>query len=141
MRATGEEAKAAVLQHFTVLNDRSEIRLIDADGSVYEGQIQPVAIAVEGAANRASSAGSGGGMSFQSIGGAFGGRLDIPTPTNFSVVVSGTNLSLQQQVRFTGNLMLTEQQAEDGRNVFSNTLRETTARTLGPGTMTDQQQL
>jgi len=116
-----EEARSAVLQNFTVLNEGSLVRLIDADGSTYEGQLQPL---------ENEPAGSSGGQVLAVS------ELDARSSTllpkeagaagvgslNFRLIAFGTNRSLGQTVHFTGTLELTEPKLSLGRNLFHNTL-------------------
>jgi hypothetical protein len=110
--------EAPLSQRFTVLNDGMSLRLIDADGSTYVGSLVPAegSVAEMDAAEGTLDAGDGTRTSPRS---AVGDELALVT---YRVVASGTNRTLGRSVRFEGNLMLTEQQIQLGRNGFSNTI-------------------
>jgi hypothetical protein len=99
------------------------VRFIDADGSTYEGELQPLVArrdspSVLGLAGRAKDAVAEARVAQESAA--------APAPrtetVSYDFEAQGTNHTLQQQVRFAGNLVLTEQQLRLGRNSFSNTL-------------------
>jgi hypothetical protein len=120
------ELQTAVLRNFTVVNDGRVVRLIDADGSTYEGVLHPV-----------NGVAAGSSMELPAlldqdaptpIASTASGPLDGLVLLNYRVVASGTNRSLNQAVQFEGDLELTEQQVELGRNVFSNTVLPVTLK-------------
>jgi hypothetical protein len=123
VRATSSGRAAlqtAVLQNFTVVNDGRRVRLIDADGSTYEGVLHPVNGATAGVAARTPAMldrSTDTSAAFAASAPANGAGL-----LNYKVVASGTNRSLKQAIQFEGDLALTEQQVELGRNFFSNTV-------------------
>jgi hypothetical protein len=51
---------------------------------------------------------------------------------NYTLVAVGTNRSLGQSIQVTGQLALTEQQVQMGRNLFSNTIVPQAGRTVEP---------
>lgn len=119
--AVGGLMPSPVLQNFTVVNDGGRIEIIDADGSTYEGSLEPVETV-------ASMPAASGAMYVRDAeqptdttspgGGPWNGVVLL----NYNFVASGTNHRLGQAVQIEGNLALTERQVQLGRNVFSNTL-------------------
>lgn len=93
------------------------MRLIDADGSTYEGVLRPVNEFGAKPTKSSPVLSVAPDSSTSAISSAEGVVLQ-----NYMVVVSGTNRSLNQAVRFEGNLELTERQVGLGRNFFSNTI-------------------
>jgi hypothetical protein len=116
-----------VLQNFTVVNEGNTVRFVDGDGSTYTGEIQPLEeTPVQSSLDQATENSPTGSPASTSA---------TPAPAygksqllNFNVVASGTNRSLGQSVRFTGNLTLTDQQLNQGRNQFQNTIAPIDAR-------------
>jgi hypothetical protein len=100
-----------------MLNEGSTVRLVDADGSTYEGRLQPWENEAAGSApTQAIPETKASGGPAEEAGAAGSGIL------SFRLVASGTNRSLGQTVQFTGNLELSETQWSLGRNLFRNTL-------------------
>jgi hypothetical protein len=84
-----------VLSLFHLQRDGQNVRVVDADGSVYEGQ-------VVGVNSRSLASGRRGGRA------EFGAAKkdnDLNEGTNWAFKVSGTNNRLQQNVVFTGNVL------------------------------------
>jgi hypothetical protein len=99
----------AVLASFQVEQTGSQLRIVDGDGSVYSGYVQPV-----GAALRARSAkleAPAAAATTRAPGGALAPTTsssltsDQPASQNYAFRVAGTNRSLNQKVVFTGNLL------------------------------------
>ena len=109
--------EGSILQTFTVFTTGNVVRVLDADGSVYLGTIQPQAAASSAPVPASGTAKAGEGKALAGTEPAAGAVL-----VNYRFSTSGTNRSLQQQVRFDGELLLTDQQLQLGRNVFSNTI-------------------
>jgi hypothetical protein len=83
----------AVLANFQVQQNGSVIRVLDADGSVYDGSLQPE---IAGAQKKQISAGA---VLLPTD------RENSQTAQNYFFRVSGTNLTLKQNVVFAGNLL------------------------------------
>jgi len=98
-----------VLNSFQVEQTGETLRIVDEDGSVYTGSVQPVAMPVTRIAPRGSGPdGSALTLSERRR------QLASPTPAaslpvqggqNFYFHVTGTNRSLKQNVVFTGNIL------------------------------------
>jgi hypothetical protein len=123
LQQTTADSQTPVLQNFVVTQTGRRVRFIDADGSTYEGELQPLVArrdspSVLGLAGRAKDAVAEARVAQESAA--------APAPrtetVSYDFEAQGTNHTLQQQVRFAGNLVLTEQQLRLGRNSFSNTL-------------------
>jgi len=115
--------KGVVLRSFTVYTTGNVVRVVDADGSTYAGTLQPVlAPASSGLEVHADMPALGltEGVTAKGTSGvtAAGGASLV----SYRLLASGTNRSLRQPVVFEGELALTEQQLQSGRNVFSNTV-------------------
>jgi hypothetical protein len=119
-----------VLQSFTIIHEGDRLWIVDGDGSTYEGQVMAVARPASGSAaglmDTAPLAGSAPAVADRLAGGEFGHLAVL----NYHITASGTNRSLGQALRFSGTLVLTEQQVQSGRNIFSNTLARTTGQTV-----------
>ncbi len=112
-----------VLQTFTVFNREDTVRVVDADGSVYEGKIQPVVAAPNSSAEGSERANISKMIpTLQTQPAAASSAVGGGVLLNYSFEASGTNRTLGQSVRFLGKLALTERQLEQGRNTFSNTV-------------------
>jgi hypothetical protein len=99
----------AVLASFQLEQTGSQLRIVDGDGSVYSGYVQPAA-----AARRARSANleaPAAAAATRAPGEALAPTTspslnsDQPASQNYSFRVAGTNRSLNQKVVFTGNLL------------------------------------
>jgi len=110
--AAADDATSAhpVLASFQVEQRGSELRIVDADGSVYRGYVQVTdngrrerAVRLETPAASSTARASKGALE-----GQLAPRLDSDqvTPQGYSFRVTGTNLSLRQNVVFSGNLLL-----------------------------------
>jgi hypothetical protein len=96
-----------VLEEFEVQRTGNAIRILDADGSVYEGSVQPVAVMLT---SRDASTASGQ-VKLQVGKAETPSRSEVLATNSDSegvllVEASGTNRTLQQKVVFTGNLLL-----------------------------------
>jgi hypothetical protein len=98
-------AKAtAVLANFQVQQNGSAIRVVDADGSVYDGALQPESEAVQSAP--ASATTTPASTPAESDGQKAVTTRDKPQlAQNYFFRVAGTNLTLKQNVVFAGNLL------------------------------------
>jgi hypothetical protein len=98
-------AKAtAVLANFQVQQNGSAIRVVDADGSVYDGALQPESQAVQSAP--ASVTTTPASTPAESDGQKAVTTRDKPQlAQNYFFRVAGTNLTLKQNVVFAGNLL------------------------------------
>ena len=106
---TGKKAKLprAVLTSFQVEQSGSELRIVDGDGSVYKGYI---AASDSMARSRAADYGAVPAPAAvratkSTEASATRPEADRPLLQNYFFRVSGTNLSLQKQVVFTGSLL------------------------------------
>lgn len=114
-----------VLQNFVVVQAGQHIRFIDADGSTYEGSLQPVAghavVQSETSGDQWLLRAARPAQEVAQTQPAER-RTQEPHGNHFIFQAAGTNRSLQQAVNFEGTLLLTEQQVRLGRNTFSNAL-------------------
>jgi hypothetical protein len=95
---------AAVLANFQVQQNGSAIRVVDADGSVYDGALQPESEAVQSAP--ASATTTPASTPAESDGQKAVTTRDKPQlAQNYFFRVAGTNLTLKQNVVFAGNLL------------------------------------
>ena len=97
---------AAVLANFQVQQNGSAIRVVDADGSVYDGALQPE---IAGAQNEQVTAGAAP-LSMErekSIANRDEPQVEQNSQMaqNYFFRVAGTNLTLKQNVVFAGNLL------------------------------------
>ena len=106
---TGKKAKLPrpVLTSFQVEQSGSELRIVDGDGSVYKGYI---AASDSMARSRAADYGAvpapaAARATKSTDASATRHEADRPLLQNYFFRVSGTNLSLQKQVVFTGSLL------------------------------------
>jgi hypothetical protein len=84
-----------VLSVFNLQRDGQNVRVVDADGSVYEGQVVGVNSRALASARPADRARFGAAKKDQ----------DLNQGTNWAFKVTGTNNRLQQNVVFTGNVL------------------------------------
>ena len=110
----------AVFQNFTVFNTGNLVRVVDADGSTYLGTLQPMGAEWSGERDARSDGASMAPK--EAFGDAVAADLSL---VRYRLVATGTNRSLGRPVLFNGQLELTEQQMRSGRNVFSNTVLQT----------------
>ena len=113
-------AKPEVLTSFQFVQDAGQVRVVDADGSVYTGQL---ATAVAGGAQQSKGQGTAGApvesappsgvASFRSpAGGGSGTAAQAQTLVHGQTFrVIGTNVTLQQEVEFSGTFLLTDTRA------------------------------
>ena len=98
-----------VLASFHVEQAGQQLRIVDADGSVYSGSLQLADAARR--ARTASSQASASAPASRALGGkleesaALGGDAAQLASHSYSFSVAGTNRSLNKQVVFTGNLL------------------------------------
>jgi len=125
------EVALPVLQSFAVMRTGRRVQFIDADGSVYEGDLEtgPAAetkISASGVPVRAL------GVEAEAAPATARQRLaPEPRVVSDSFDVSGTNRTLQLSVRFQGQIVLTTEQAQARQNAFSNILTPALQRTSG----------
>lgn len=107
----GGSPVAPLLASFRMEQNGQEIRVIDADGSVYSGtwQVTPQQVALPAAAPAATHA---GGLHFFEVqpaasSAAVAPALDNNSPAmlNYSFTVSGTNRNLKQKITFSGRFI------------------------------------
>jgi hypothetical protein len=84
-----------VLSAFRLRRSGQNVRIVDADGSVYDGEV------LSGMAGGARLGGAGGGARY----GRAKTRKDTNEETNWGFKVMGTNNHLQQNIVFTGNVL------------------------------------
>ncbi|HTX20483.1 MAG TPA: hypothetical protein VMD27_01290 [Candidatus Aquilonibacter sp.] len=77
--------RAPVLENFQMRQSGADLAVVDSDGSTYRGSLQ-----FGNGTNR----------------GAVGGEMEAPAARRFFFRVAGTNLTLKQNVVFTGNLLV-----------------------------------
>ncbi|MEI9863387.1 MAG: hypothetical protein WDN00_02295 [Limisphaerales bacterium] len=117
---TSAPAKSAVvLANFQVQQAGNAIRLVDSDGSVYDGELQPDNEAKEKTPSGILQAPADQTKSFA--------RRDEPQMTqnsqaaqNFSFRVTGTNLTLKQNVVFAGSVLANSKQGGNQQQAFDN---------------------
>ena len=97
---------SAVLANFQVQQNGNAIRVVDADGSVYDGALQPENVVAQteqvSAGTVSTPAGAPTGVDRQK---AVPTRDEPQMTQNYFFRVSGTNLTLKQNVVFAGNLL------------------------------------
>jgi len=101
---TAAPAQAApVLANFQVQQNGNAIRVVDADGSVYDGSLLPESTVAQNEPAPVVAAMPAQVAPAQKI----ASRDESPTPQNYSFRVTGTNRTLNQNVVFAGNLQVT----------------------------------
>jgi hypothetical protein len=104
-------AKAAtVLANFQVQQNGSAIRVVDADGSVYDGALQPENLVAQ---KEQVSAGTGSLPMDREK--SIATRDERQMTQNYFFRVTGTNLTLKQNVVFAGNLLANSSAAVNGQ--------------------------
>jgi hypothetical protein len=94
-----------VLSNFQVQQNGSAIRVVDADGSVYNGSLQPeISVAQNAMPSRTPAAPSAAPVQVQQQK-EITRRDESQSAQNYSFRVSGLNQTLQQNVVFTGSLL------------------------------------
>ncbi|MBI2947494.1 MAG: hypothetical protein HYY23_07600 [Verrucomicrobia bacterium] len=117
-----------VLNSFQVQRQGSNILVLDADGSVYEGTVQAlsqglaapsVGVALKKAPTRAVQTAQSRFQNdpdqFQKQPSAVGNAAEIQGGENFSFSAAGTNRSLNQKVVFTGNYVIRQNERIEGK--------------------------
>jgi len=95
----------AVLANFQVQQNGNAIRVVDADGSVYDGSLQPEnAVAQNVPVQTAMPAPSGGTVARNEQPKTGTARDELQTTQNYFFRVTGMNQTLKQKVVFTGKL-------------------------------------
>lgn len=97
-------ADLPVLRNFNVQSVANQLRIVDADGSVYEGEL----VAAESGPVGIASADTAGPSRRAARMATEPRRTEPPSATSAPALafeVQGTNRTLQQQVRFSGNLL------------------------------------
>ncbi len=140
---------AAVLANFQVQQNGDAIRVVDADGSVYDGALQPEnALAQNGPAPAAPPPASTlAEVDREKIPAR---RDEMQSAQNYFFRVTGTNLTLKQNVVFAGNLLANfsvtsnAQQAPTGgfggsqaQSVLTNQLPWSSSRIAGTAVVSD----
>jgi hypothetical protein len=117
---TAAQAKIApVLANFQVQQNGSAIRVMDADGSVYDGSLLPEnAVARSGPAPVAMPASPVAGSPQLEQGEKIAGRDELQTAQNYFFRVRGMNQTLKQNVVFTGNLLANSYAAANAQKSF-----------------------
>jgi hypothetical protein len=102
---TAVPARAAVvLANFQVQQNGNSIRVVDADGSVYDGALQPENAVAQNEPARAVPPPAGALVEVDRVKNA-AKQDEIQTAQNYFFRVTGTNLTLKQNVVFAGNLL------------------------------------
>jgi hypothetical protein len=98
---TAPDRAVSVLANFKVEQNGNAIRVVDADGSVYDGSLQPESAVAQ---NGASAAAAPAPTQVERAKTA-ANKDESQTVQNYFFRVSGTNQTLKQNVVFTGNLL------------------------------------
>jgi hypothetical protein len=97
---------APVLANFQVQQNGNAIRVVDADGSVYDGSLQPEsAVAQNFSVQTAMPAPSGATVAQNEQQKTIANRDELQTAQNYFFRVTGMNRTLKQNVVFAGNLL------------------------------------
>jgi hypothetical protein len=109
--ADSAPAPHPVLASFQVEQSGTVLRIVDGDGSVYTGSLQPATVARRTRSAKAEAPADTFGARYQTkeLEQATASRLDSDAQAqqSYAFRVTGTNRSLQKQVVFTGNLLTT----------------------------------
>lgn len=106
---------AFVLANFQVQQNGSAIRVVDADGSVYEGSLQPESLAAQNAPAPSVTAAPVQAERQRTI-----TSQDVSQAAqNYFFRVTGTNLTLKQNVVFTGSLLAISNATTNSLQAFS----------------------
>jgi hypothetical protein len=98
---------AAVLANFQVQQNGNAIRVVDADGSVYDGSLQPESAAEQNASVQTAMPQSAGAPAMQAEREKPGAARDeLQAAQNYIFRVTGMNQTLKQKVVFAGNLLV-----------------------------------
>ena len=122
---TAVQNKAApVLANFQVQQKGNAVRVVDADGSVYDGSLLPEnAVAQNESAQAATSvppAGAPRQMEREKIiANRDESKIQSQTVQNYLFRVSGLNQTLKQNVVFTGNLLANSYPASNAQKLFN----------------------
>jgi hypothetical protein len=109
---------APVLENFQMQQNGNAIRLVDQDGSVYDGWLQPVNQRIEKAKNQTAPAANG---------------RALPLTQNYFFNVYGTNRTTKQSVSFAGNLTTNFAPTNDAKLAFGFTDHPVTSWGAGFG--------
>jgi hypothetical protein len=115
------EVAVPVLQNFVVVTRNERVRFIDEDGSVYEGRIESAPADVETKASDSQGRPPGAQTEVLAAAPMEQSKTEVQT-VSYTFDAAGINQSLRRSVRFTGQMVLTGQQALQDRNAFANTL-------------------
>jgi hypothetical protein len=97
---------SAVLANFQVQQNGNAIRVVDADGSVYDGSLQPGSAVTQNISVQTAMAAPAGAESAQNERQkTFATRDELQTAQNYFFRVTGMNQTLKQNVVFAGNLL------------------------------------
>jgi hypothetical protein len=98
-----------VLANFQVQQNGNAIRVVDADGSVYDGSLQPESAAAQNISVQTvipASAGAGQAQIAIAQQKTIAARDELQTAQNYLFRVTGMNQTLKQKVVFAGNLLV-----------------------------------
>ena len=119
--AAKDAEQSAVLANFNVTQTGNRIRIVDGDGSVYDGVLlaeedskKSKALAVEALSKKAGE--DGGKLAFKEVAAAASRQQDSQ---NFFFRAAGTNLSLRQNVAITGQFMNAASPANGAQNYLN----------------------
>ena len=100
------DKSAAVLANFQVQQNGNTIRVVDADGSVYDGSLQPESAFIQDSPVQTGTAASSGEVAAQNERqNTVATRDELQTAQNCFFRVTGMNQTLKQKVVFAGNLL------------------------------------
>jgi hypothetical protein len=108
---------AAVLANFQVQQNGNAIRVVDADGSVYDGSLQPESVTEQNASFQTAMPPSAGAPAIQQDERkkTIATRDELQTAQNYFFRVTGMNQTLKQKVVFAGNLLANTSAPADAR--------------------------
>ncbi len=121
LAAAKDAEQTVVLANFNVTQRGDRIRIVDGDGSVYDGVLlaeedakKSKALAVEAFSKKAGE--DGGKLAFKEVAAA---ALRQQNSQNFFFRAAGTNLSLRQNVAITGQFMNAASPAKGAQNYLN----------------------
>jgi hypothetical protein len=129
------------LASFTVEQNGADLRVVDADGSIYTGQVllADMAPAPEARAVQTRQFGGGGGAGGQALRSQSQVQSQFMNQNALNFRVAGTNRSLKQNVVFTGNFVPANEAAN--AQMVSNAAALQNNRVSNQAQLRNQQQL
>jgi type II secretory pathway pseudopilin PulG len=118
---TSASAKTApVLASFQLQQNGNAIRVVDQDGSVYDGFLQPPHATLQNTHAPESDSIATSAQTLDKVANVNGNEQQ--TAQNYFFRVTGTNLTLKQNVVFAGNLLVVSNQSPVSQQVVAGTL-------------------